>query len=66
MGNSKDNVHVFHTQNECCVENKDNQLPGQWMTICPGSYTTTIDGVERTYYVDLDSLDGETEIKEIG
>lgn len=66
MGNSKDNVHVFHTQNECCIENKDNQLPGQWMTICPGSYTTTIDGVERTYYVDLDSLDGETEIKEIG
>jgi hypothetical protein len=30
MGNSKDNVHVFHDQDnliECCVEVKDNQSP---------------------------------------
>jgi hypothetical protein len=30
MGNSKDNVHVFHDLTnplECCIEVKDNQLP---------------------------------------
>lgn len=34
MGNSKDNIHVFHdTSNpkECCIEVKDNQEPQQWM-----------------------------------
>lgn len=34
MGNSKDNIHVFHdTENplECCVEINDNQEPQQWM-----------------------------------
>lgn len=34
MGNSKDNVHVFHDQEnplECCVEVRDNQTPQQWM-----------------------------------
>ena len=41
MGNSKDNIEVFHdTENplECCVENGDNQYPGQWMTIPQGGY----------------------------
>ena len=41
MGNSKDNVTVFHdVENpmECCVENGDNQLPGQWMTTPQGGY----------------------------
>ena len=41
MGNSKDNIEVFHDQAnpmECCVENGDNQLPGQWMTIPQGGY----------------------------
>ena len=41
MGNSKDNVEVFHdTENpmECCIENGDNQRPGQWMTIPQGGY----------------------------
>jgi hypothetical protein len=30
MGNSKDNIHVFHDQDnplECCIEVKDNQAP---------------------------------------
>ena len=34
MGNSKDNRHVFHDQDnpkECCVEVSDNQEPQQWM-----------------------------------
>lgn len=34
MGNSKDNIHVFHDQEnelECCVEVNDNQEPQQWM-----------------------------------
>lgn len=34
MGNSKDNIHVFHdTSNpkECCIEVTDNQEPQQWM-----------------------------------
>jgi hypothetical protein len=42
MGNSKDNIEVFHDEAnpmECCVENGDNQLPGQWMTIPQGGYT---------------------------
>lgn len=41
MGNSKKNIEVFHdTENplECCVENGDNQYPGQWMTIPQGGY----------------------------
>lgn len=34
MGNSKDNIHVFHDESneyECCVEVNDNQEPQQWM-----------------------------------
>jgi hypothetical protein len=36
MGNSKKNTKVFHdTENpkELCVENADNQYPGQFMTV---------------------------------
>ena len=36
MGNSKDNIEVLHDMEnpmECCIENGDNQLPGQWMTV---------------------------------
>ena len=64
MGNSKDNVHVFHTDTECCIENGDNQLPGQWMTICPGAYEEN----GKTYYVDLDNIDKDktTYIPELG
>lgn len=41
MGNSKKNTHVFHDEDnplECCIENGDNQLPGQWMTVPQGGY----------------------------
>ena len=34
MGNSKDNIHVFHdleNPQECCIEVADNQMPQQWM-----------------------------------
>lgn len=34
MGNSKDNIHVFHdvtNPKECCIEVRDNQTPQQWM-----------------------------------
>ena len=34
MGNSKDNIHVFHDETnplECCIEVKDNQTQQQWM-----------------------------------
>jgi hypothetical protein len=30
MGNSKDNIHVFHDESnplECCIEVADNQMP---------------------------------------
>ena len=56
MGNSKDNVHVFHTKTECCIENNDNQLPGQWMTITPGTIKYEAYGAEQTTYCDLDNL----------
>jgi hypothetical protein len=48
MGNSKKNIEVFHDEDnpyECCVENGDNQLPGQWMTDIQGGYS-----LNKTFY----------------
>lgn len=59
MGNSKDNVHVFHDLTnplECCVENGDNQLPGQWMTIPQGGYYGAND---EFIAVDLYNIDSD-------
>lgn len=60
MGNSKDNITVFHDLEnpmECCVENGDNQLPGQWMTTPQGGYKVG----DSFVAVDLMSIDeGET------
>lgn len=56
MGNSKKNVEVFHDDKnpyECCVENGDNQYPGQWMTDVQGGYS-----VNKTFYaVSISSMD---------
>lgn len=58
MGNSKDNIEVFHDLDnpyECCVENGDNQLPGQWMTDVQGGYS-----VDDTFYpVSITSISSE-------
>lgn len=58
MGNSKKNIEVFHDKAnpmECCVENGDNQLPGQWMTIPQGGYF-----IGDTFFaVDLLNIDAD-------
>ena len=56
MGNSKDNIEVLHdTENpmECCIENGDNQLPGQWMTVPQGGYKEG----DSFITVDLEDID---------
>lgn len=56
MGNSKDNIKVFHDENnpyECCIENGDNQLPGQWMTDVQGGYNLN----DTFYPVSISSID---------
>lgn len=57
MGNSKDNTHIFHDEDnplECCVENGDNQLPGQWMTVPQGGYE--VDGSFTAVDVVVDDI----------
>lgn len=58
MGNSKKNIEVFHDLEnpyECCVENKDNQYPGQWMTDVQGGYS-----IDTTFYsVSISSMNAE-------
>jgi hypothetical protein len=58
MGNSKKNIEVFHDEEnpyECCVENKDNQYPGQWMTDVQGGYS-----INKTFYaVSISSMSAE-------
>lgn len=61
MGNSKDNVEVCHdTDNdfECCVENGDNQYPGQKMIDLQGVYTVGDDFV----VVNIPDISEETKI----
>lgn len=56
MGNSKKNVEAIHdiaNPKECCIENGDNQLPGQWMTIPQGGYVVG----ETFTAVDLTSIE---------
>lgn len=56
MGNSKKNIEVFHDLDnpyECCIENKDNQLPGQWMVVPQGGYKQG----EEFILVDIMSID---------
>ena len=51
MGNSKDNIHVFHdTSNpkECCIEVADNQMPQQWMV--SDNYNKTDIGAKEGYF----------------
>ena len=46
MGNSKDNVHVFHditNSKACCVEVTDNQDVNHWMTV-------EINKVDKNYH----------------
>lgn len=63
MGNSKKNTQVFHDEDnpiECCIENGDNQLPGQWMTVPQGGYA--VDGSFTAVNVMVDDIieDGNT------
>lgn len=51
MGNSKDNIHVFHDQSnplECCIEVKDNQTQQQWMV--SDSYNKADIGEDEDYF----------------
>lgn len=51
MGNSKDNVHVFHDESnplECCVEVGDNQTQQQWMV--SDDYNKSDIGEEEKYF----------------
>lgn len=62
MGNSKKNIEVFHDLEnplECCIENRDNQQPGQWMTDTYGGYK------EGTTFVSvsIDNIDEEATTK---
>ena len=51
MGNSKNNIHVFHdleNPKECCIEVTDNQTPQQWMV--SDNYNKTDAGESEKYF----------------
>ena len=51
MGNSKNNIHVFHdltNPKECCVEVRDNQSPQQWMVSY--DFSDDIDKDDKKYF----------------
>ena len=65
MGNSKDNVHVFHdTENplECCVEVGDNQTQQQWMVSDIYNKTDAGDGEGYFEFRYPDGIDGVKEM----
>ena len=41
LGTSKNNTHLFHSENECCIEVKDNTTAGQRMTAWPETFDWT-------------------------
>lgn len=66
MGNSKDNVHVFHdTTNplECCIEVGDNQTQQQWMV--SDDYNKSDIGEDEKYF-EFRYPDGIDGVKERG
>jgi hypothetical protein len=66
MGNSKDNVHVFHdTTNplECCIEVADNQMPQQWMASDVYNHG---DIGEKEKFFEFRYPDGVGDVKELG
>ena len=66
MGNSKDNVHVFHdTTNplECCIEVGDNQTQQQWMV--SDEYNKSDIGEDEKYF-EFRYPDGIDGVKERG
>lgn len=66
MGNSKDNVHVFHDDTnplECCVEVGDNQTQQQWMV--SDDYNKEDCG-EKEKYFEFRYPDGMDGVKERG
>ena len=66
MGNSKDNVHVFHDLTnplECCVEVNDNQTQQQWMV--SDDYNKSDIGADEDYF-DFRYPDGVEEVQKLG
>lgn len=66
MGNSKDNVHVFHDLTnplECCVEVNDNQTQQQWMV--SDEYNKNDIGAKEDYF-DFRYPDGIEEVQKLG
>ncbi|MBQ7820110.1 MAG: hypothetical protein IJ341_10485 [Bacteroidales bacterium] len=62
MGNSKDNITVFHDNDnplECCIEVNDNQTPQQWMV--SDDYNKADIGAEEDYF-DFRYPDGVEEV----
>ena len=41
MGTSKKNTHIFHSENECCIEIKENTSDAQKMKSFDSSWTDT-------------------------
>lgn len=65
MGNSKDNIHVFHDLDnplECCIEVKDNQDLQQWMV--SDQYDLTDIGEEEKFF-EFRYPDGVDEVKKL-
>ena len=66
MGNSKDNIEVFHDNTnplECCIEVKDNQTPQQWMV--SDDYEKSDIGEGEDYF-EFRYPDGIDSVKELG
>lgn len=66
MGNSKDNIEVFHDNTnplECCIEVKDNQTPQQWMV--SDDYEKSDIGEGEDYF-EFRYPDGADSVKKLG
>jgi hypothetical protein len=66
MGNSKDNIHVFHDLTnplECCIEVKDNQTKQQWMV--SDDYNKNDIGEEEKYF-EFRYPDGVGDVQKLG
>jgi len=47
MGTSKKNTHIFHSENECCIEIKENTSDAQKMKSFDSSWTDTNDNTQN-------------------
>lgn len=51
LGTSKKNTHIFHSENECCIEVTDNTTEGQRMIAWPTTldWTGKVDNMDHSY-----------------